>query len=403
MFGKGILDGVKVLGIEQQVAAPYCTMMLSDQGADVIKVERTGAGDPAREMAPVMTNGDKKTSGYFLRFNRNKKSVTVDFSKPEGQQIIRELIAKADIVVENFKPGMMDKFGFSWEEVQKINPKVVYVAISGFGRLASKQGPYNKRTAYDIIAQAMGGLMHLAGQAGGPPTWLGVAIGDVGTGVFAAYAALLGYIKALKTGKGEFIDVSMYDCMIALGERAHNNYAFTGKILRRGPDPLICPWGPFEAKDGWVALIVPTEATWAKFCKAIGRMDLVNEELNSGPKRAQHIDMLTPIIKNWMSDKTKNEVCDLLMAEGLPCGPIQDSQDVFNCPHVKAREMFVDIPDDVMGKITMVGSPYKLAGETPIYTKEPQLGEHNEYVMKEVLGYDDAKYQALRANKVIEK
>ena len=250
MNGKGILDGVRVLGIEQQVAAPYCTMMLADQGAEVIKVERAGSGDSAREMAPILKNGENTTSGYFMRFNRNKKSVTVDFSKPEGIEILKGLIAKSDIIVENFKPGMMEKFKLGYDVIREINPKAVYVAISGFGRLPKKQGPFAKRTAYDIVAQAMGGLMHLAGQVDGPPTWLGVAIGDVGTGVFAANAALLGYIKALKTGQGEFIDVAMYDCMIALAERAHNVYSFTGKILSRGPDPLICPWGPFEAKDG---------------------------------------------------------------------------------------------------------------------------------------------------------
>lgn len=401
MFGKGILDGVRVLAIEQQVAAPYCTMMLSDQGAEVIKIERAGVGDSAREMAPILRNGDKTSSGYFTRFNRNKKSVTLDFSKPEAIEILKDLIAKSDIVVENFKPGMMDKFGLTWDVVHEINPKAVYVAISGFGRGKKKQGPFAKRTAYDIVAQAMGGLMHLAGQAGGPPTWLGVAIGDVGTGVFAAYASLLGYVKALKTGKGEFIDVSMYDCMIALAERAHNVYSYTGKILSRGPDPLICPWGPFEAKDGYVALIVPTEATWAKFCKAMGREDLISEELNSGPKRAAKIDMLMPIIKQWMSDKTKNEVCDILMAEGLPCGPVQNSEDVANCPHVKAREMFVKVPDLVMGEITTVGSPFKLDGEEPIYGRIPLLGESNDDVLSELLGYSSERIVALKENKVL--
>lgn len=401
MAGKGILEGVRVLGIEQQVAAPYCTMMLSDQGAEVIKIERTGKGDSAREMAPIMKNGDKTTSGYFMRFNRNKKSVTVDFSKPEGIEILKGLIAKSDIIVENFKPGMMDKFGLDYETVKAINPKAVYVAISGFGRSKKKVGPFAKRTAYDIVAQAMGGLMHLAGQAGGPPTWLGVAIGDVGTGIFAAYAALLGYIKMLKTGKGDFIDVSMYDCMIALAERAHNVYAFTGKVLRRGPDPLICPWGPFEAKDGYVALIVPTQSMWVKFCKAMHREDLINDQLDSGPKRAAKIDMLMPIIKNWMSDKTKNEVCDILMAQGLPCGPVQDSKDVFNCPHVKAREMFIQVPDPVMGKVTMVGSPFKLNDEEPIYGPVPELGANNKEVLGKILGYDDAKIASLKNSKVI--
>ncbi len=401
MFGKGILDGVRVLGIEQQVAAPYCTMMLADQGAEVIKVERTGEGDSAREMAPILKNGEHKTSGYFARFNRNKQSITIDFSKPEGVEVLKSLIAKSDIVVENFKPGMMDKFGLSYEEIKKINPSVIYVAISGFGRLAKKQGPYSQRLAYDIIAQAMGGLMHLAGQKGGPPTWLGVAVGDVGTGICAAYAAMLGYIKKLKTGKGDFFDVSMYDCMIALAERAHNVYSFTGKILERGPDPLICPWGPFEAKDGYVALIVPTQASWVKFCNAIQRPDLITEELNSGPKRFEHLDMLMPIIKGWMSDKTRNEVCEILMKEGLPCGPVQHSGDIFNEEHANIREMFVKIPDKVMGELTVVGSPYKIDGEEPIYGAIPQLGEHTEKILTQLLGYDKEQINKLKETKII--
>lgn len=401
MFGKGILDGVRVLGIEQQVAAPYCTMMLADQGAEVIKVERTGSGDPAREMAPILTNGDKSTSGYFARFNRSKKSVTVDFSKPEGINVLKDLIAKSDIIVENFKPGMMDKFGLGYEDVKKINPGVVYVAISGFGRLQKKQGPYSQRLAYDIIAQAMGGLMHLAGQKGGPPTWLGVAVGDVGTGVYASYAAMLGYIKKLKTGKGDFFDVSMYDCMIALAERAHNVYSFTGKILERGPDPLICPWGPFEAKDGFVALIVPTEASWDKFCKALGRTDLINEDLNSGPKRAQNLDKLMPIIKGWMSDKTRVEVCEILMKEGLPCGPVQHSGDIFKEEHANVRDMFVKIPDKTMGELTVVGSPYKIDGEEPIYGAIPGLGEDTQDILEVLLGYDKDKIEKLKTAKII--
>lgn len=398
----GILSGVKVLAIEQQVAAPYCTMMLADQGAEVIKVERAGVGDSAREMGPILDNGEEKTSGYFLRFNRSKKSITIDFSKPEGIEILKGLIKEVDIIVENFKPGMMDKFGLSYEEVKKINPEVVYIAISGFGRLASKQGEFSDRLAYDIVAQAMGGLMHLAGQQDGPPTWLGVAVGDVVSGIYAAYASLLGYIKKLKTGKGEFVDVSMYDCMVALGERAHNIYSFTGSVVSRGPDKLICPWGPFKAKDGYVALIVPTESMWKRFCKAIGRPELAEDAtLKSGPARAKRLDYLMPIIEGWLADKTKIEVCDILMKEGMPCGPIQDSQEVFNCPHLKKRDMFVTIPDKIMGEITMVGSPYKMYETQPCYSMAPQLGEHTEAILKNMLQYDEAKINELKEQGVI--
>lgn len=402
MFNEGILKGVKVLGIEQQVAAPYCTMMLADQGAEVIKIERTGSGDSAREMGPILKNGEEKTSGYFLRFNRSKKSVTLDFGSPEGLEILKGLIKETDIIVENFKPGMMDKFGLSYAEVKKINPSVVYVAISGFGRLPEKKGPFSERLAYDIVAQAMGGLMHLAGQQDGPPTWLGVAVGDVVSGIYAASACLLGYIKKLKTGKGEFIDVSMYDCMVALGERAHNIYSFTGNIVSRGPDKLICPWGPFKAKDGYVALIVPTEVMWKRFCLAIGHPELLKDEtLKSGPERAKRLDYLIPIIENWLSDKTKLEVCEILMKEGMPCGPIQDSKEVFECPHIAKREMFVTIPDKVMGEITVVASPYKMAESQPSYSITPQLGEHTAEILSKVLGYDAAKIEALKAKKII--
>lgn len=398
-----ILNGVRVLGIETQVAGPYCTMMLADQGADVIKIERPGTGDSAREMAPILHNNDgDTTSGYFIRFNRNKKSVALDVTSQDGIDVLKGLIAKSDIIVENNRPGMMDKLGLSWEVIKDINPKVVYVAISGFGRHPDWKGPFSNRPAYDIIAQAMGGLMHLAGQKDGPPTWLGVAVGDVVTGIYAAYAALLGLLKAKNSGVGEFIDVSMYDCMIALAERAHHVYSFTGQILSRGPDPLIAPWGPFKCKDGYVALIVATETMWKRLCKAIEHEELsANEKLQSGPSRAKNMDMWMPILTAWMAERNKNDICDRFIAEGLPCGPIQTAEDVANCPHAAKREIFVDLPDPVMEHIRVVGSPYKMADSEPLYTAVPRLGEHTSSVLRELLGYSDEKLTKLRQNNVI--
>ena len=230
---KGILDGVKVLGLEQQVAGPTCTMMLADQGAEVLKVERPGTGDTAREMAPLLKSEDGGVqSGYFARFNRGKKSITIDMQSADGQAVLWDLIKEADIVIENLKPGLMDKLGFTYEKIKEVNPGLIYVAISGFGRSKKYEGPYAKRLAYDIIAQAMAGLMYTCGSdPQGPPTWLGFALGDSGTGVYAAYAAMLGYVNKLRTGKGEYFDVSMYDCMVALAERSHNVYAFTGNVV----------------------------------------------------------------------------------------------------------------------------------------------------------------------------
>lgn len=397
-----ILKGVKVLALDTQVAGPYCSMLMADQGAEVIKVERPGVGDSAREMAPILKNDKgETTSGYFTRFNRNKKSLTLDMTKPEGLAVLKDLIAWADIIVENNKPDMMEKMGMGWDVVKAINPKVVYIAISGFGRLPKYKGQYAERPAYDIIAQAMGGLMHLAGQADSPPTWLGVAVGDVVTGIYASYAAMLGLIKAKNTGEGEFIDISMYDCMVALGERAHNVYCFTGKVLRRGPDPLMQPWGPFQCADGYVALLVATEVMWKRMCKAIGHEELLEDkEIASGPGRAAHVERWKPTLEGWMADKTMNEITEAFNKEGLPCGPVQTSVEIFNCPHIAQRDMFVKIPDPVMGEITMVGSPFKFEDMRASYGPVPQLGEHTEQVLAE-LGYGKDKIKELRDSKIV--
>ena len=400
----GILEGVKVLGIEQQVAGPTCTMMLADQGADVIKVERPGSGDTAREMAPMLKNDKGEAqSGYFARFNRGKKSVTIDMQSPEGQAVLWDLIKDTEIIIENVKPGLMDKLGFTYEKVKEVNPGVIYVAISGFGRSKKHEGPYAKRLAYDIIAQAMAGLMYTCGSdAQGPPTWLGFALGASGTGVYAAYAAMLGYINKLRTGKGEYFDVSMYDCMIALAERSHNVYAFTGNVVTRGPDKLIAPWGPFKCKDGYVAIIVPTESMWKKFLTAIGHTELLdNPDIQSGPGRGAHMEtLIRPIINEWLADKTKAEACEIFMAQGLPCGPVQNSQDVANDEHTKKREMLVKIPDPVVGELTVVGCPIKMEEHEAAYSPLPNLGADTDDVLKK-LGYSDERLAELHDKKVI--
>ena len=398
-----ILKGVRVLGLEQQVAGPTCTMMLADQGAEIIKIERPNGGDTAREMAPLLKNDKGEVqSGYFARFNRSKKSVTLDMQKPEGIAVLWDLIKHVDIVVDNLKPGLMEKLGFTWDKVKKANPALVYVAISGFGRMAKYEGPYSERLAYDIISQAMAGQMHTCGNdPEGPPTWLGFALGDTGSGVYATLAAMLGYVNRLKTGKGEYMDVSMYDCMIALAERSHHIYNFTGKVVNRGPDTLIAPWGPFPCKDGYVALIVPTEAMWKKFLAAIDRLDLLqNPDLQSGPGRGANMHIIRPIMHAWMKDKTKLEVCDLLMAQGLPCGPIQTSEEVAKCPHIAKRALRVTVPDPVVGSLTLIGNPIKMEEHETAYAPLPRLGADTDEVLASI-GYDAAKIGALRQAKAI--
>jgi crotonobetainyl-CoA:carnitine CoA-transferase CaiB-like acyl-CoA transferase len=403
---EGILKGVKVIGLEGQVAGPTATMMLADMGAEVIKVERPGTGDTSREGAPWIVNEETgaKESGYFSRFNRTKQSLTLNTKTDAGKEILWKLIDEADIVVENLAPGAMDKVGFTWEAIHARNPKLVYVAISGFGRCPGGKydGPYGKRTAFDIIVQAMAGQMYTCGNdADGAPTWLGFAVGDSGTGVYAAYAALLGYINVLRNGVGEFMDVSMYDCMVALAERSHNIYANTGSVTSRGPDKIFCPWGGFKCKDGYVALIVPMEKMWKKFCAAIGREDLCdaekNPELQSGPGRAKHLeDIIRPEIDKFLADKTMEEATNLFLEQGLPCGPIQSSKEVAADPHTAARKMIVDIYDPVIERnIKMVGCPIKMPEHEPVYGAFPALGGDTEAILKK-LGYTDANIAAFR-------
>jgi len=346
------LDGIKVLSFEIQVAGPYCTMMLADQGADVIKVERPGSGDTARGGAPRIKNDQgEQQSGYFLRFNRNKRSLTLNMKSETGRQIFRDLAKESDVLVENFRPGLLNEMGLGYDELSKLNPGLVYASITGFGSMEGYLGPFSKRPAYDIVAQAMGGLMNTCGQAGGPPTWLGVALGDIVSGMNAAYAIMLALFQQAQTGQGQYIDVSMYDTIIGLAERSVTAYSLTEHILERGREPYMAPWGPFECKDGWVALIVATERDWGRFCEAIDRPDLIGHEgATSGPERASNMTgWLGEIIAEWFSRQTKAEAGEKLLAAGLPVGPVQNSQEIYNCPHVEARKTLIDIPDPILG------------------------------------------------------
>ena len=399
------LAGLRVIGMEQQVAGPYCTMMLADQGADVIKIERPGSGDSAREGAPIVHNdAGERVSGYFLRFNRNKRSLTLNTQTEDGRAIFKKLAAQADVVVENFRPGLMKRLGLDYNTLREENPRLIYAGISGFGTLDELQGPYSERPAYDIVAQAMGGLMNTCGAADGPPNWLGVALGDIVSGIMAAHGILLALLARATTGQGQYIDISMYDTMVALAERSVTAYSLTQKVLSRGREPFMAPWGPFEVRDGAVALIVPTESDWAKFCRAIGREDLLdNQELRSGPGRAAHMhDILGPIVDTWMRQRTKAEVVETLLNAGLPVGPVQDAAEVYDCPHIAARRLLIDVPDAVLGTARLVGSPIKL-GDSLDARREPapRLGEHTDAILREFLGYDSSTMEHLRAAQVI--
>jgi len=393
------LDGIKVLSFEVQVAGPYCTMMLADQGADVIKVEQPGSGDTARGGAPRITNEHgEEQSGYFLRFNRNKRSLTLNLKSEGGRQVFRDLANRSDVLIENFRPGLLNELGLGYKELSVENPGLVYVSISGFGSLEGYLGPFSARPAYDIVAQAMGGLMTTCGQADGPPTWLGVALGDIASGMNAAYAVLLALYQRERTGRGQYIDVSMYDTIIALAERSLTAYSLEGTILERGREPYIAPWGPFKCSDGWVALIVATERDWARFCQAIDRPDLIGREgATSGPERAASMSgWLGEVIAEWFIGRTKTEAVEKLLAAGLPVGPVQNAREIYECPHVAARQTLIDVPDSVLGSVRLVGPPFKLsANPEPIARAAPRLGEHTSEILRE-LGYSDETVSRLQ-------
>ena len=399
------LDGISVLSFEVQVAGPYCTMMLADQGADVVKVEQPGSGDTARAGAPKLKNtqGDEQ-SGYFVRFNRNKRSLTLDLKSEAGRQIFRELSEKSDVLVENFRPGLLDEMGLGYGALSEHNRGLVYTSITGFGSLEGYVGPFSKRPAYDIVAQAMGGLMNTCGQAGGPPTWLGVALGDIVSGMNAAYAIMLALYQREQTGQGQYIDVSMYDTIIGLAERSITAFSLTDTVLERGREPYMAPWGPFECSDGWVALIVATERDWERFCEAIDRSDLIGREgATSGPDRAGNMaGWLGEVIAGWFSRQTKAEAVETLLAAGLPIGPVQDAREVYGCPHVEARQTLIDVPDPVLGTVRLVGPPFKMSGDPrPVANAAPLLGQHSAEILRETLGYSHEKVSRLQEEGVL--
>jgi CoA:oxalate CoA-transferase len=399
------LAGLTVLSFEVQIAGPYCAMMLADQGADVIKVEQPGSGDPARGLAPRVKNArGEEQSGYFLRFNRNKRSLTLDLKSEEGRHIFRDLAMKSDVVIENFRPGLLRELGLGYEDLAAEHPALVYASITGFGTMDGYLGPYSKRPAYDIVAQAMGGVMHTCGQAGGPPTWVGMSLGDISTAMNAAYAIMAALYERERTGRGQYIDVSMYDSIVALSERALTAFSLTRHVMERGHEPYLAPWGPFECSDGWVALLIATERDWGRFCQVIERPDLVEHEgSSSGPARAENMTgWLGEIIAEWFRRHTKAEAVDKLIGAGVPVGPVQNAQEIFDCPQVAARQQLIDVPDPILGTVRLVGPPFRLSGDPePVAKAAPLLGEHSAEILREQLGYTDARVGQLRKEGVI--
>jgi len=398
------LEGLVVLGAEQFIAGPYCTMLLADAGAEVIKIERPGVGDPRRTIGPYVMapDGKSRVSGGFLEYNRNKKSVTLNIQSPEGKDILRRLAAQADVLVENFRPGTLDRLGLGYSQLSEINPRLVYAAVSGFGQLPEYQGPYSSWPAFDIVAEAMGGVMHMVGFADRPPLTTLYGLADTYSGLVTAFGIMQALWARERTGRGQFVDTSMYDAMLAINERALAAYSLTGEVPGRGRETIQGPRGAFLAKDGYVALNIPTDDQWSRLTTAIGRPELIEDErTRSGPARAANEDFVRPILEEWMSGLTKAEVVERLLAAGVPAGPVQTADEIFACPHVAARRMLVDIEDPRLGTIRMARTPVRLSNAGEVEGRPaPGLGEHTGEVLSRI-GVAPAELEALQAKGVI--
>jgi len=388
------LDDLLVLDLTRALAGPYCTLMLADMGARVIKIETPGGGDDTRGWGPPFINGE---SSYFLGINRNKESLTLNLKHPEGQGVFRRLIARADVLVENFRPGTMDRLGFGYEAVHALNERLIYTAISGFGQ----DGPYRERAAYDLILQGMGGLMGTTGEEGGPPVKVGVAVTDIAAGMFAAYGILAALRSRDRTGTGQLVDASMLDGQVAWLTYQAGYYFATGENPRRlgSAHPSLVPYQAFRTRDGYLNVAVGSEAIWARFVLAIGAPHLAEDpRFATNPDRVRHRDLLLPLLEPIFGTKTTLEWSRILEAAGVPAGPIYLLSDLFNDPQVRHRSMVVEMAHPTAGRIKQTGIPVKLS-QTPgrLASPPPLLGEHTDRILTE-LGYSEAQQSAMRAD-----
>ncbi len=399
------LSGIRVIGMEQYMSAPYCTMLLADAGAEVIKIERPGRGDPRRSIPPFATDKKgRRVAGGFIGYNRNKKSLTLNLREEEGREVFTRLVKESDVVVENLRPGAMDKMELGYKQLKEINPRLIYAAISGFGRLEGYTGPYAQRPAFDIVAEAMSGVMNLVGFADKPPSWTLYGMADVYTGMVTAYGIMLALYMREQTGEGQFVDSAMLDNMLALNERMVTLYSFTGESPVRGRMQHIYPRGAFHCQDGYLALNIPDDIQWGRLCQAMEREDLKDDPRTvDGTARASNADFISSVIEDWLSDKTRAQAVELLESQGVPSGPVFTAEDVFNDPHIAARNMLVNVDDPIAGPRKYARTPLHLSSAPEIPAEPaPQLGEHTDTILRDLLGYEETEIERLREKGVIE-
>ena len=397
MCHRGLLEGVRVLDLTRVLAGPYCGMILADMGADVIKIERREKGDDARNNAPVI-NGE---SAYFMNLNRNKRGMTLDLKSQKGKEIFRKLVKRSDIVLENFRPGVMERLGLGYEELKKINPAIVYGAVSGFGQY----GPYSSRAGYDIVGQAMSGLMSTTGWPDTPPTRSGTAISDVSAGLSCCIGVLAAYINRLKTGEGEKVDISLVDTMVSSLEIINMIYLCTGRV----PDRIgnryeaIYPYDSFQAKDGMVVIDCGNNKLYELLKGIIGDSRLAAPEFSDNLLRVEHHKKLKAILEEWTVLHGIHDIVDRLLTAGIPSAPIYSIDQVVKDPHIGgAREMFVEVEHPKAGRVTLTGSQFKFTNrKVEISRPSPMLGEHTREILTKELNMEPEEYERLLREKVI--
>ena len=392
-----VLEGIKVLDLSRVVAGPVCTMTLGDLGADVVKVERVGAGDDTRRWGPPYL-GDQ--ASYFLALNRNKRSLTLDFKDERGKQIIRRLAREADVVVENYKTGTLDRLGLGYEELRKDNPGLIWVSITGYGL----SGPHKDLPGYDFVIQGRGGLMSITGEPDGQPMSVGVPIVDI----TAAYNAVISVLAALRvrdqTGRGQLCEISLLDTQVAWLINQGSNYLTGGVTPHRSGNhhPSITPYESFRAKDAWFNIAVGNDGQFRRLCEVLGADELPGDpRFATNPARVENRETLHRLLTEYFEVRTAQEWVDTFFHERIPCGPINTIPEVFADEQVLARGMVVELPHPTTGSVKVVGSPLRLHDAPVTFRRHPPLlGEHTDEVLGE-LGYDPDAVAALRAEGVV--
>lgn len=406
--GRGALSHLRVLDMSRVLAGPWCGQILADLGAEVIKIERPGSGDDTRGWGPPYLKDaaghDTHESAYYLGANRGKKSLTLDISRPEGQQIARELAQRCDILLENYKAGDLARYGLGYEDLRKLNPGLIYCSITGFGQT----GPMRQVAGYDFIIQALGGLMSITGERddlpGGGPQKVGVAVADITTGMYATVAVLAALAHRERTGEGQYIDMALLDVQVAMIANMNMNYLVSGRVPKRqgNAHANIVPYQVFDAADGQFVLAVGNDSQFAKFCEAAGCDFASDTRFKKNADRVRNREILLPLLSEVLRRRSVQDWVSLLEPLGIPVGAINDLSQVFEHPQVKARGMRIDAPHPLSGTVPLVASPIKMSRTPPVAAQAPpMLGQHTIEVLREHLSLDEPQIEALRAQGII--